>query len=112
MKKNKNFILDKDEFKQGKSSEQGRRQSGGWGGGGGEQGAPAPPPPFPGVNFFSHVKSENTIFLHVNNMETLVYFLNNSQVTKSGFSSKWKYYYFRKIEDRFNLWLFLINIRS
>ena len=77
-----------------------------------EQGAPAPPPPFPGVNFFSHVKSENTIFLHVNNMETLVYFLNNSQVTKSGFSSKWKYYYFRKIEDRFNLWLFLINIRS
>ena len=84
----------------------------GGGGGGGEQGAPAPPPPIPGVNFFSHVKSENTIFLHVNNMETLVYFLNNSQVTKSGFSSKWKYYYFRKIEDRFNLWLFLINIRS
>ena len=35
MKKNKNFILDKDEFKQGKSSEQGRRQSGGGGGGGG-----------------------------------------------------------------------------
>ena len=31
MKKNKNFILDKDEFKQGKSSEQGRRQSGGGG---------------------------------------------------------------------------------
>ena len=106
MKKNKNFILDKDEFKQGKSSEQGRRQSGG------EQGAPAPPSPFPGVNFFSHVKSENTIFLHVNNMETLVYLLNNSQVTKSSFSSKWSYCYFRKIECRFNLWLFLINIRS
>ena len=84
----------------------------GGGGGGGEQGAPPPPPPFPGVNFFYHVKTENTIFLHVNNMETLLYFLNNSQVTKSGFSSKWKYYYFRKIEDRFNLWLFLINIRS
>ena len=39
MKKNKNFILDKDEFKQGKSSEQGRRQSGGGGGGGGGGGS-------------------------------------------------------------------------
>ena len=40
MKKNKNFILDKDEFKQGKSSEQGRRQSGAGGGGRGRQPLP------------------------------------------------------------------------
>ena len=45
MKKNKNFILDKDEFKQGKSSEQGRRQSGGGGGGGGGGTGGPPPPP-------------------------------------------------------------------
>ena len=37
--KNKNFILNKDEFQQGKSSEQGRRQIRG-GGGGGRQSHP------------------------------------------------------------------------
>ena len=42
MKKNKNFILDKDEFKQGKSSEQGRRQSGAGGGGGSRGRQPLP----------------------------------------------------------------------
>ena len=72
--KNKNFILNKDEFQQGKSSEQGRRQIRG-GGGGGRRSLPHH---FLEEIFFSHVKSENTIFLHVNNIETLVYLLNNS----------------------------------
>ena len=38
--KNKNFILNKDEFQQGKSSEQGRRQIRGGEGGGGASPSP------------------------------------------------------------------------